>query len=98
MKERNTRKSATLQTPPDKQKLKEDGIFNDHNVRLQCGLIFLNMTDAIKEGDGKRLVRCYEIILLFEYKFKYIKYAYALQIFFCKKLCFFFWERGLFDC
>ena len=36
------------------------------------------MMDAIKEGDGTRLMQCYKVVLLFEYKFKHTKYAYIL--------------------
>ena len=42
------------------------------------------MMDAIKEVDGNRLVRCFKIVLLFEYKFKHTKYAYVLLLFFPK--------------
>ena len=52
-----------------------DNIYNYHNARLQCGLLVLNMKDAIKEGDGSRLVRCFKIVLLFNYKFKHTIYA-----------------------
>ena len=61
-----------------------DNIYNYHNARLQCGLLVLNMMDAIKERDGSRLVRCFKIVLLFNYKFKHTKYAYALLLFFAK--------------
>lgn len=40
--------------------------------------------DAIKEGDGSRLVRCFKLALLFEYKFKHTKYAFVLLLFFAK--------------
>jgi len=66
----------------DKKEDTSDKIFNYHSARLQCGLIFYNFVDAIKEGDGLRVVRCYKIILLFEYKFKHTKYAYVLLHFF----------------
>lgn len=49
---------------------------------MQCGLLFLNLLDAIKEGDGMRIVRCYKFILLLEYKFGHTKYAYLLLHFF----------------
>ena len=42
------------------------------------------MMDAIKEGDGSRLVRCFKLALLFEYKFKHTKYAFVLLLFFAK--------------
>ena len=66
----------------DKEEKKDDKIFNYHNARLQCGLLFYNLIDAIKEGDGNRLVRCYKLILLFEYKFHHTKYAFLLLHFF----------------
>lgn len=59
-----------------------DRIFNYHNARLQLGLLFMDIVDAIKEGDGFRLVNCYKFVLLFAYKFKHTKYAYALLLFF----------------
>lgn len=40
--------------------------------------------DAIKEGDGNRLMRCYKVVLLFMYKFKHTKYAYVLLLLFAK--------------
>ncbi len=61
-----------------------DHLYNYHNARLQCGLLVHNMMDAIKEGDGDRLVRCYKMILLFQYKFHHTKYAFALLLFFAK--------------
>ena len=59
-----------------------DRIFNYHNARLQLGLLFMDIVDAIKEGDVFRLVNCYKFVLLFAYKFKHTKYAYALLLFF----------------
>ncbi|KAJ7337862.1 hypothetical protein OS493_008020 [Desmophyllum pertusum] len=65
---------ATGATATDKGKeAKADCIYNYHNARLQCGLLILNMMDAIKEGDGTRLMQCYKVVLLFEYKFKHTK-------------------------
>lgn len=42
----------------------------------------MDIVDAIKEGDGYRLVNCYKFVLLFAYKFKHTKYAYVLLLFF----------------
>ena len=61
-----------------------DRIFNYHNARLQLGLLFMDIVDAIKEGDGFRLVNCYKFVLLFAYKFKHTKYA---NMPFCYFLC-----------
>ena len=62
----------------------EDGIWNYHMSRLQIGLYFLNLEDAIKHGDGYRLLRCFKFALLFEYKHRHTKYAYLLLHFFVK--------------
>lgn len=59
-----------------------DSIFNYHNARLQVGMLFLDIVDAIKEGDGYRLFNCYKFVLLFSYKFKHTKYSYVLLLFF----------------
>ncbi len=61
-----------------------DPTYNYHNARLQCGLLLTNIMDAVQEGDGDRLVRCYKMVLLFNYKFKHTKYAYLLLLFFAK--------------
>lgn len=66
----------------EEKKDKDDKIFNYHSSRLQCGLLFFDIIDAIKEGDSDRLVRCYKMVLLFEYKFHHTKYAYLLLNFF----------------
>lgn len=60
----------------------DDFIFKYHNSRLQIGLLLINIADAIKKGDGYRLVHCYKFVLLFEYQFNNTKYAYALLLFF----------------
>ena len=59
-----------------------DSIFNYHNARLQVGMLFMDIVDAIKEGDGYQLVNCYKFVLLFAYNFKRSKYAYVLLLFF----------------
>ena len=48
-----------------------DRTFNHHNARLQLGLFFMDIVDAIKEGVGFRIVNCYKFVLLFAYKFKH---------------------------
>ena len=40
--------------------------------------------DAVKDGDGDRVVRCYKLMLLFNYKFDHTKYAFAFLLFFAK--------------
>ena len=59
----------------------------------------MDIVDAIKQGDGYRLVNCYKFVLLFAYKFKHSKYAYVLLLFFCFNLCSAFKGRViLFNC
>lgn len=72
--------------PPvtEHNKSSSDPIYQYHSARLQCGLLVLNMMDAVQEGDGNRLVRCYKMILLFQYKFHHTKYAFVLLLFFAK--------------
>lgn len=70
--------------PTEDKAAESDCIYNYHNARLQCGLLFLNIIDAIKEGDGCRLIQCYKVVLLFNYKFKHTKYAYILLLLFAK--------------
>ena len=66
--------------PTEDKAAESDCIYNYHNARLQCGLLFLNIIDAIKEGDGCRLIQCHKVVLLFDYKFKRTKYAYILLL------------------
>jgi hypothetical protein len=68
----------------ESDKKDEDGIWNYHMSRLQIGLYFLNLEDAIKHGDGYRLLRCFKFALLFECKHRHTKYAYLLLHFFVK--------------
>ena len=71
--------------PPDTEaKQKSDSIYNYHNARLQSGLLVLNMMDAVREGDGDRLVRCFKMVLLFNYRFNHTKYAFVILLFFAK--------------
>ena len=68
--------------PTTKETSGTDFVFNYHNNRLQIGLLLMDIVDAIKEGDGCHLVNCYKFVLLFAYKFRNTKYAYALLLFF----------------
>ncbi len=67
----------------------EDGIWNYHMSRFQIGLYFLNLEDAIKHGDGYRLLRCFKFALLFEYKHRHTKYAYLLLHFLSNSMLFY---------
>ena len=58
----------------------KDTIYNYHKSRMQLGLLFMNIKDSIKEGDGNRLLTCYKLVLLLVYRFKHTKYAYAILL------------------
>ena len=59
-----------------------DFIYNYHNARLQFGILFMNIVEAIREGDGFCLTRCYKLVILFTHKFRDAKYAYAILLLF----------------
>ena len=42
---------------------------------LSLGLIYLEYSDAIREGDGERIVRCWRYMMLIFYKTSHINYA-----------------------
>ncbi|XP_077075461.1 uncharacterized protein LOC143728177 [Siphateles boraxobius] len=46
-------------------------------ARLCFGLFLSNMQDAVKEGDGKRLLRLYTVALLFYKAYGHTQYAYS---------------------
>ncbi len=53
-----------------------DGVFNYASAVLNDGLIFLEFRDAIHEGDGPRIVRCWKFMLLYWHYKGHTKYAY----------------------
>lgn len=75
-------KINAVEEPANEVSHDDDSIYNYHNSRLQMGLLLMNIADAIKEGDGLRLVNCYKFVLLFVYQFNHTKYAYVLLLFF----------------
>lgn len=71
-----------------------DFIYNYHDARLQLGLLFMDIADAIREGDGYRLINCYKFVLLFAYKYRHTKYAYVLLLFFAQNCALFSEEES----
>ena len=60
-----------------------DARYNYACARLNFGMLLYNFDDAIKEGDGDRILRCWKFILLIFRAYKHTKYAFAaLQLFF----------------
>ena len=78
-----------VEEPAKEVPIDDDSIYNYHNSRLQMGLLLMNIADAIKEGDGLRLVNCYKFVLLFAYRFNNTKYAYVLLLFLLRSMQFF---------
>ena len=60
-----------------------DARYNYACARLNFGMLLYNFDDAIKEGDGDRILRCWKFMLLIFRVYKHTKYAFAaLQLFF----------------
>lgn len=56
---------------------REDYVYNYACVRLSFGMLLRNFNDAVKEGDGMRIVRCWKFLLLIYKANKHHKYAFA---------------------
>lgn len=57
--------------------LSQDDAFNYASGRLNLGLLVQNADDAVKEGDGSRIIRCWQFFLLYYKAYGHHKYAYA---------------------
>ncbi len=62
----------------------EDFKKNYHTARLTFGLLIMLFSDAVKEGDPRRLIRSIKIALLFLYTYGRVKYAYVVLLFLAK--------------
>ena len=58
--------------------------FNYHSLKLTFGLILMELTDAIREGDGERLFQLYKLLLLIYKNHGHYKYAYAVLMYLVK--------------
>ena len=47
------------------KKAAPDGVFNYASAVLNDGLLLLEFKDAIREGDGNRIIRCWKMLLLY---------------------------------
>lgn len=45
--------------------LAPDGVFNYASALLNDGLLLLELKDAIREGDGHRILRCWKVLLMY---------------------------------
>ena len=59
-------------------------IISTITTAVHYNFFFLNLTDATREGDAERLIRCFKFVFLVEYQFRDTKYAYLLLHFFAK--------------
>jgi serine palmitoyltransferase len=55
----------------------EDHVYNYACVRLSFGMLLRNFSDAVREGDGERIIRCWKFLLLIYRAHNHTKYAYA---------------------
>ena len=62
----------------------EDYKRNYHTARLTFGLFIMLSTDAVKEGDPRRLLYSVKIALLFLFTYGRVKYAYVVLFFLAK--------------
>lgn len=54
-----------------------DARFNYACTRLSLGMLLFNFEDAVKEGDGKRVMRCWKFMMLIFKAYNHTKYAFA---------------------
>ena len=77
------KKHPTLEVPDEPQEddnsknQPQDTIFNYHKAKLCHGLVLANFNDAIREGDGERVISLYKILLLIYKSHGCTKYAYT---------------------
>ena len=88
---RHTRKDHPNFTSPESDEeqseeaqSKEDYIMNYHKAKMRYGLLLADINDAIREGDGKRLVNLYHIALLIYKCYGRSKYSYTCLLFLTK--------------
>lgn len=60
---------------PDEKK--PDHLFNYHRGKLVLGLLLMDINDAVREGDGQRLMTLYRIVLPIYYVNGCTKYVYT---------------------
>lgn len=73
--------SEPCEVEPPKE---EDRKRNYHTARLTFGLLIMLLTDAVKEGDPRRLLQSIKIALLFLHTYGRVKYAYVVLLFLAK--------------
>ena len=52
-----------------------DGVFNYASALLNDGLLFFEFIDAIRQGDGRRILRCWKAMLIYFHHARHYNYA-----------------------
>jgi len=76
--------------PTESESHKADYLFNCHSAKLTFGLVLGDINDAIREGDGDRLMDLYKMALPIYYSHGRTKYQ-SIQLYF-------FWSRQRLCC
>ena len=63
------------ESPQDKSS--QDNIYNYHRAKLCHGFVLADFNDAVREGDGERVISLYTILLLIFKTHDCTKYAYT---------------------
>ena len=59
----------------DQQQKAPDGVLNYSSAILNDGLLMLGLRDAVREGDGPRIIRCWKIMMIYFKHAKHVNYA-----------------------
>ena len=68
---------STQQQSIEKKEVRVDPRYNYACARLSIGMMILNFEDAVKEGDGERITRCWKFMTLIFRAYNHTKYALA---------------------
>ena len=68
-------RSDRPETSQEVMQASPDGIFNYASAGLNDGLLLMEFRDAIHEGDGERILRCWKFMLPYFYATGHTKYA-----------------------
>lgn len=69
--------SASSAAEPTSRSVSADYKKEHTEARLSFGFLLLNFLDAVKEGDGERLMRLYKVALLIFKTYGHSQYAYS---------------------
>ncbi len=65
------------ETPEENPVEEQDDVHNYVTARLKLGLLLKNVDDAVKEGDGERIILCWRFFLILYKAYGHHKYAIA---------------------